>query len=156
MKPLILLTVALALTGCAPKSPEAVFASMVVSPKDGTAGPIKLGMTVDQAIGYLGAPESRYADFVSWRGGKFTAVLAGETITRLRISDPTISIAGFHVGQDLTAAKKTFPQGAYENDEVPVYELKDGGHAWLEVMPTVEKEVLAVVISSDERQGHHD
>lgn len=146
-----------ALAGCAgPSDPEAVFRSMVVAPREGAAGPLKLGMTADEAVARLGEPESRYPDFLAWRGGKVTAVVREGRVATIRISDPAIPIEGVHVGQDLTAAKKAFPEGEYELDEVPVYELKGVKHAWFEVTPAEEQELLAVVLSREERPAHHD
>lgn len=148
-----------AVAGGAPPVPVAPLA---VDPKAGTVGALRLGMTADEAVAAFGKPETRYHDFLAWNGGKVTAVLVAGKVHTLRVSDRTASMSGFHVGQPLEAAQKAFPGGKYETGEVPAYELPvKPGHAWMEVIPMANKEVLAVAMSlsdrpteDEEHEGH--
>lgn len=148
--------VALLLAGCAAPlkqigadaaaSPDAVAA---VDPQSGALGALKLGMTADQAIAAMGPPETQYDDFLAWRGGTYKATLQNGQIVALAVMDPHVSIAGFHVGDSLAAAEKAFPNGQYEDAEVPRYVLPGNGpHAWLQVMPGQDHEIFELVMST--------
>lgn len=133
--------------------PAAAAGTQLVDVKAGTVGPLKLGMTPAEAITAFGAPETHYEDFLAWNGGKVTAKVVGGHLDSIRVSDRTYAIGGFHVGESLKSAQAAFPGGEFNGrEEVPTYKLPTQGvHAWMEVTPSVDQEVLAVELSQGER-----
>lgn len=133
--------------------PAAAAGAQLVDVQAGTVGPLKLGMTPAEAITAFGAPETHYEDFLAWNGGKVTATVVGGKLESIRVSDRAYAIGTFHVGESLKSAQAVFPGGEFNGrEEVPIYELPGQTvHAWMEVTPSVDQEVLAVELSQGER-----